>query len=67
MNPAVFRDKYSDFSKDNTLWNDIESAKGLVYDWPKSTYIAKPLFFSDFSMQPKAVAPITDALAHSCF
>ncbi len=63
MNPAVFRDKYSDFSKDNTLWNDIESAKGLVYDWPKSTYIAKPPFFSDFSMQPKAVAPITDARA----
>lgn len=63
MNPAVFRDKYSDFSKDNTLWNDIESAKGLVYDWPKSTYIAKPPFFSDFSMQPKAVAPITNARA----
>jgi aconitate hydratase len=63
MNPAVFRDKYSDFSKDNKLWTDIESAKGLVYDWPKSTYIAKPPFFSDFTMQPKAVAPITDARA----
>lgn len=63
MNPAVFRDKYSDFSKDNKLWTDIESAKGLVYDWPKSTYIAKPPFFSDFTMQPKAVAPIKDARA----
>ncbi|MCK9533860.1 MAG: aconitate hydratase [Pseudomonas sp.] len=63
MNPAVFREKYSDFSKDNKLWTDIESAKGLVYDWPKSTYIAKPPFFSDFAMQPKAVAPISNARA----
>ena len=63
MNPAVFREKYSDFSKDNALWTDINSAKGLVYDWPKSTYIAKPPFFADFSMQPKAVAAITNARA----
>ena len=63
MNPAVFREKYSDFSKDNNLWNDIDSAKGLLYDWPKSTYIAKPPFFSDFTMQPPAVAPITNARA----
>ncbi len=63
MNPAVFREKYSDFSKDNALWTDINSAKGLVYDWPKSTYIAKPPFFADFNMQPKAVAAITNARA----
>ena len=63
MNPAVFREKYSDFSKDNKLWTEIESAKGLVYDWPKSTYIAKPPFFTDFSMHPKAVEPISNARA----
>ncbi|HHX33685.1 MAG TPA: aconitate hydratase, partial [Gammaproteobacteria bacterium] len=34
-----------------------------VYDWPKSTYIAKPPFFSDFTMEPKAVAPISNARA----
>lgn len=63
MNPEVFREKYGDFTQGNDLWNDIESAKGLVYDWPKSTYIAKPPFFADFTMQPKAVAPITNARA----
>ena len=26
-----------------------------VYRWPKSSYIAKPPFFHDFSMQPKAL------------
>ncbi|MDY0248900.1 MAG: aconitate hydratase [Pseudomonas sp.] len=63
MNPAVFREKYSDFSKDNPLWTRIESAKGFVYDWPKSTYIAKPPFFDNFTMQPAAVAPISNARA----
>src|SRR4029078_12629811 len=27
-----------------------------VYDWPKSTYIAEPPFFQDFTMEPKAAA-----------
>ncbi|HKM38515.1 MAG TPA: aconitate hydratase [Thiopseudomonas sp.] len=63
MNPAVFRERYGDFTKDNDLWNDIESAKGLVYDWPQSTYIAKPPFFENFAMEPAAVEPITNARA----
>ena len=63
MNPEVFREKYGDFTQDNDLWSDIESAKGLVYDWPKSTYIAEPPFFADFTMQPKAVEPISNARA----
>src|SRR5699024_284473 len=61
MNPEVFRERYSDFTKDNELWTDIESAKGLVYDWPESTYIAKPPFFADFTVEPKAVEPIINA------
>jgi aconitate hydratase len=32
-------------------------AQGEVYNWPKSTYIAEPPFFSDFTMAPKAAAP----------
>ncbi len=63
MNPAVFRERYGDFTKDNDLWNDIDCAKGLVYDWPQSTYIAKPPFFADFAMEPAAVEPITKARA----
>ncbi len=63
MNPVVFREKYGDFTKGNDLWNDIESAKGLVYDWPKSTYIAKPPFFENFTMEPVAVEPIINARA----
>jgi aconitate hydratase len=50
--PATFRRLYGDFTKDNPLWNGVPGSKGQVYVWDKSTYIAEPPFFKDFSMQP---------------
>ncbi len=63
QNPEVYREKYSDFTKDNDLWNNIQSAHGNVYPWPKSTYIAKPPFFDNFSMTPSPVQEIKKAKA----
>ncbi len=57
----TFRRLYSNLTKDHPLWNDVSSATGRVYDWPKSTYIAEPPFFKDFSMRPGLPAPIRDA------
>lgn len=55
MNGKAFRANY-DQVKDNPgkLWEKIKGVKGNVYSWPKSTYIAEPPFFADFTMQPKA-------------
>jgi aconitate hydratase len=50
--PASYRRLYSDFTKDNPLWNSVPSSTGQVYTWDKSTYIAEPPFFKDFTMQP---------------
>ncbi|MDI1301872.1 MAG: aconitate hydratase AcnA [bacterium] len=63
LNPAVFRERYADFTKDNDLWNNIQSSRGNVYSWPLSTYIAKPPFFDDFTLQPGKVADIKGARA----
>jgi aconitate hydratase len=63
LNPVVFRERYSDFTKDNDLWNNISAATGNVYAWPKSTYIARPPFFDNFSMQHGAVSDIKGARA----
>jgi aconitate hydratase len=63
MAPEIFREKYSDFTKDNDLWNNIHSSTGNVYEWPASTYIARPPFFEGFSMTPGAVQGISDARA----
>jgi aconitate hydratase len=65
--PKVFRRLYSDFTKDNALWESIPAPKGQVYDWPASTYIAEPPFFKDFNLQPGAVPNILGARALGIF
>ena len=46
----------------------FRSVKGQVYDWPASTYIARPPFFDGFTMQPAAIdAGVTGARAMALF
>ncbi len=55
MNPKVFKANYAQVKdKPGRLWEKVKGTKGQVYDWPVSTYIARPPFFEDFSMQPAA-------------
>lgn len=61
MDPKTFKRLYGDFTKDNKLWAKVPSAKGQVYNWPASTYIAEPPFFNDFAMQPSPVQAIRGA------
>jgi aconitate hydratase len=58
MNPKNYKQNYADVqAAPGKLWERIKGvAKGEVYNWPKSTYIAEPPFFDDFAMQPKATA-----------
>jgi len=49
------------------LWQEISSASGQVYNWPKSTYIAEPPFFAGFGMQPGSTGNITGARALGIF
>ncbi|MBL8346772.1 MAG: aconitate hydratase AcnA [Rubrivivax sp.] len=56
MNPKAFRKNYAKVKdKPGKLWDDVKGTKGQVYDWPKSTYIAKPPFFDTFTMKPAAL------------
>jgi len=63
MNGKVFRENYSALTKPGDLWSKIKGTTGQVYDWPKSTYIAEPPFFADFSMTPKGTTDIRNARA----
>jgi aconitate hydratase len=57
MNSEVFKRNYADVKGNpGALWEAVSSVSGQVYDWPESTYIAEPPFFSDFEMTPKAAA-----------
>ena len=70
MNAKTFKENYADVKgAPGKLWEAIKGvAGGEVYNWPKSTYIAEPPFFQDFTMVPKAAATgITGARALGVF
>ncbi|MBL8303045.1 MAG: aconitate hydratase, partial [Ideonella sp.] len=55
-------------SDPGALWKKVKGTTGQVYDWPASTYIAKPPFFDDFAMAtPAAAQAIRGARAMALF
>jgi len=69
MRPKAFRENYARVaSKPGKLWQQINSTRGQVYDWPVSSYIAEPPFFQGFDMRPKGgAARITGARVMALF
>jgi aconitate hydratase len=68
LDPATYRRLYADFAAQNSLWNDIPSSTGAVYEWdPNSTYIQEPPFFTKFGMELGTLRDIKDAQALSIF
>ncbi len=65
--PATFRRLYGDLANTNPMWKEVAGATGQVYDWPSSTYIARPPFFDGFSMQPGSIGDIRGARALGVF
>ncbi len=55
MNPTAFKKNYGQVKGNpGELWEKVEGVTGQVYNWPTSTYIAKPPFFDAFAMEPAA-------------
>ena len=68
LKPEVFRRLYSNFAAQNPKWNEIPSTTGNVYAFDaKSTYIQEPPFFTNFTLQPGAIAEIKGARALGIF
>jgi len=65
--PVIYRTLYGDLANANPLWGAISGAVGQVYDWPASTYIAKPPFFDGFRMTTGKVGDIRGARALGIF
>src|SRR5213078_957817 len=55
LDPKTYRALYGDVANANPMWKSVPAPSGQVYSWPKSTYIAEPPFFRDFSMQPRPI------------
>jgi aconitate hydratase len=54
MDPGTYIANYRKLTRPGDLWSNVPAAQGQVYDWPRSTYIAEPPFFKDFTMTPPA-------------
>ncbi|HEY2817561.1 MAG TPA: aconitate hydratase [Casimicrobiaceae bacterium] len=67
QDPATFRTLYGDLANANPMWKQIAGSSGQVYNWPQSTYIAKPPFFDGFSMKPTPTVNIKGARALGIF
>ena len=62
MKPKAYRDNYKQIkSNPGELWTRIEGVSGEIYNWPDSTYIARPPFFDNFSMTPGDIPVIKGA------
>jgi aconitate hydratase len=61
MDPATFKKLYSNLGETNPLWKKVSAPTGQAYSWPKSTYIAEPPFFKEFSMTPGNIGNIVGA------
>jgi aconitate hydratase len=61
MDPATFKRMYSNLGETNPLWKKVVAPTGQAYSWPKSTYIAEPPFFKNFSMTPGSIGNIVGA------
>ncbi len=52
LEPEMFKKRYAHVFDGNPLWNKIEVKKGAQYAWdPKSTYIQRPPFLEEFSIE----------------
>ncbi|MBK9114496.1 MAG: aconitate hydratase [Betaproteobacteria bacterium] len=65
--PEVYRRLYGDLANANPMWGKVTGTTGQVYNWPRSTYIAKPPFFDGFTLKPGATADIRGARALGIF
>jgi aconitate hydratase len=61
MDAPTFKRLYSNLAEANPMWKKISAPGGQVYSWPKSTYIAEPPFFQNFSMKPDRTGNIAGA------
>ena len=63
----MFASRYADVFKGDEKWRGIDVTGADTYQWPPSTYVAKPPFFEDMKAEPEAVKPVKGARVLALF
>ncbi len=61
VSPQMFTSSYANVFAGDSRWASVQAPSGDLYQWPDSTYIANPPYFTGMGMQPAAIQPIEGA------
>lgn len=61
VNKSMFIEKYGSVYEGGDIWDNLETVKADIYDWPESTYVKKPTFFENMTVEPEATKAIENA------
>lgn len=62
LTPALFRDRYAGILDGPPQWQSVQGAQGKTFDWPRaSTFIRRPPFFDDMTVEPPPLSDIVGA------
>lgn len=61
VNEAMFTDKYGSIYEGGEVWQNLETVDASIYNWPDSTYVKKPSFFTNMPAKPEPVKAIEKA------
>jgi aconitate hydratase len=62
LRPELFQQEYARVFEGDEHWRSLPTPEGELYSWdPESTYIQKPPFFADLTLEPAPVEDIRGA------
>ncbi len=61
VSQKLFTEKYADVFKGNQVWDALKVSDKSIYDWPESSYIKQPPFFTEMTTEQAEVKPIEGA------
>jgi aconitate hydratase len=61
VDKAMFTDKYGSIYEGGEVWQNLETVDADIYNWPDSTYVKKPSFFTNMPAKPESVKAIVKA------
>nr|CCC94388.1 unnamed protein product [Trypanosoma congolense IL3000] len=67
VTPAMFKSVYESITTLNEQWNNLEVKEGKQYEWQESTYIHKPPYFENVTMEVQPKLVIRDAACLAVF
>ncbi len=61
VNKTMFIDKYGSIYEGDEVWQNLETVDADIYNWPDSSYVKKPSFFTNMRVNPEPIKTIENA------